>query len=92
MSSRRGWYERRVARPVLADAPGVAIRVTVGLRRDAEERVSDPFDTIRRLADAREAADWAWRCEVLSLKAAGFSTRAIAQVAGVSHDTVWKIR
>jgi DNA-binding NarL/FixJ family response regulator len=54
--------------------------------------VSDPFDNIRLLAERRDQADWAWRCEVLNLKAAGFSTRAIAQVAGVSHDTVWKIR
>ena len=52
----------------------------------------DPFDTIRKLTDQREDADWAWRSEVLNLKAAGFSTRAIAQVAGVSHDTVWKVR
>ena len=52
----------------------------------------DPFDTIRKLTDQREDADWAWRSEVLNLKAAGFSTRAIAQVAGVSHDTIWKVR
>ena len=54
--------------------------------------MTDPFDVIRRLADERSDADWRWRCEVLNLKAAGFSTRAIAQAAGVSHDTIWKIR
>ena len=54
--------------------------------------MEDPFYTIRKLTDQREDADWAWRSEVLNLKAAGFSTRAIAQVAGVSHDTIWKVR
>ena len=53
--------------------------------------MSDPFVTVRRLASERDAADWAWRCEVLNLRAAGFSLRAIAQAAGVSHDTVWKV-
>lgn len=57
-----------------------------------EQPVSDPFENIRALTDRREEADWAWRCEVMNLRAAGYSTRAIAQVAGVSHDTIWKIR
>jgi IS30 family transposase len=54
--------------------------------------MSDPFEKIRRLADEREQADESWRQEVRALRAAGFSTRAIAEVAGVSHDTVWKVR
>jgi DNA-binding NarL/FixJ family response regulator len=54
--------------------------------------MDDPFTKIRRLSDARENADWEWRTEVMNLRAAGFSTRAIAQVAGVSHDTVWRCR
>ena len=54
--------------------------------------MQDPFKKIRKLTDGREQADWQWRTEVLNLRAAGFSTRAIAQVAGVSHDTVWKVR
>ena len=52
--------------------------------------MNDPFETIRRLTARREDAEDAWRSEVLNLRAAGFSTRAIAQVAGVSHDTIWK--
>jgi IS30 family transposase len=54
--------------------------------------MSDPFENIKRLSDLREESDWAWRCEVMNLRAAGFSTRSIAQVAGVSHDTIWRIR
>jgi DNA-binding NarL/FixJ family response regulator len=54
--------------------------------------MTDPFDTIRRLTDRKDEADWQWRTEVLNLRAAGYSTRAIAQVAGVSHDTIWKVR
>lgn len=54
--------------------------------------VDDPFEKIRLLADRRDTVDSAWRCEVLNLRAAGFSVRVIAEVAGVSHDTVWRIR
>ena len=52
----------------------------------------DPFGKIRTLTMKREKAQDEWRFEVLNLKAAGFSTRAIADVAGVSHDTVWRVR
>ena len=52
----------------------------------------DPFEKIRVLTTRREDATDAWREEVRHLKWVGFSTRAIAKAAGVSHDTVWKLR
>jgi lambda repressor-like predicted transcriptional regulator len=51
----------------------------------------DPFIQIRKLTLRREEAEYEWRHEVAALRALGFSTRAIAQVAGVSHDTIWKL-
>jgi lambda repressor-like predicted transcriptional regulator len=54
--------------------------------------VSDPFEKMRRLSQARRDTDLAWEAEVRELRAAGFSLRTIAQVAGVSHDTIWKVR
>jgi lambda repressor-like predicted transcriptional regulator len=52
--------------------------------------MEDPFATIRQLAHKREQAQHEWQQEIRALHAAGFSLRAIANVAGVSHDTVWK--
>lgn len=54
--------------------------------------IEDPFTVIRELSSQRSRSDWAWRDEVMNLKAAGWSLRTIAEVAGVSHDTIWKIR
>jgi len=54
--------------------------------------MSDPFAKIRVLTGKRDEIADAWREEVRYLRAAGYSTRAIAQVAGVSHDTIWKVR
>jgi transposase-like protein len=42
------------------------------------------------LAAKREQVQNDWSQEVKALHAAGYSLRAIAEVAGVSHDTVWK--
>jgi len=53
--------------------------------------MTDPFEKIRALTMKRENASEAWREEVRYLKWCGFSTRAIAKVAGVSHDTIWKL-
>lgn len=52
----------------------------------------DPFEGLRRAAANREHAEDVWRSEVLAARAAGFSLRAIAEAAGVSHDTVWRMR
>ena len=54
--------------------------------------VSDEFERMRRLSQARRNAEQAWEQEVRELRSAGFSLRAIAPVAGVSHDTIWKWR
>jgi transposase-like protein len=54
--------------------------------------MTDPFDKIRRLTLRRQTATYDWRDEIRLLRAAGYSTRAIASASGVSHDTVWKVR
>lgn len=52
--------------------------------------MSDPFEKIRKLSQAKTDVTHEWVQEMKTLRAAGYSVRAIAQVAGVSHDTVWK--
>ncbi len=52
--------------------------------------MSDPFEDVRRAAARREDAVDAWEREVRALHAAGYSLRAIAAAAGVSHDSVWR--
>jgi hypothetical protein len=53
--------------------------------------MSDPFTELRIAAKQREACQQTWEFEVRAARAAGYSLRAIADVAGVSHDTVWKL-
>jgi DNA-binding NarL/FixJ family response regulator len=53
--------------------------------------MSDPFKGLRQAASKRETAQHEWEQEVLAARAAGYSLRVIADVAGVSHDTVWKL-
>jgi len=51
---------------------------------------TDPFEKVRALTDRRSEIDWALREEIAHLRAAGYSTRAIAEVVGLSHDTIWR--
>lgn len=53
--------------------------------------MTDLFEGLRRAAMARERAACEWEAEVRAARAAGFSLRTIAEVAGVSHDTVWRL-
>jgi transposase-like protein len=52
--------------------------------------MTDPFEKMRRVSNARQQATYEWVQEMKALRAAGFSVRTIAEVANVSHDTVWR--
>ena len=71
-------------RPVEGDE-GVA-----GRGGQAVAAVSDPFAEVRRLSDLRTVHADRLRDEVRSLRAAGYSLRAIAQAANVSPDTAMR--
>lgn len=51
----------------------------------------DPFKPMRKATLDRHNAQDRWIEEMRALRAAGYSTRFIAGLAGVSHDTVWKM-
>jgi hypothetical protein len=55
-----------------------------------ETDMTDPFSKLRKAAREREKAHHEWQQEVKAAHAAGFSLRAVAEIAGVSHDTVWR--
>jgi IS30 family transposase len=52
--------------------------------------MSDPFEKLRRVSRARQELTFEWVQEMKALRAAGYSVRTIAEVANVSHDTVWR--
>ena len=52
--------------------------------------MSDPFEKLRRLTDAKRQTSAEWHEELKALRSAGFSLRAIAAASGHSHDYVWK--
>ena len=53
--------------------------------------MSDPFVELRIAAKQRDACQKTWEFEVRAARAAGYSLRSIADAAGVSHDTIWKV-
>jgi transposase len=55
-----------------------------------ETGMNDPFAGLRKAAEKRREAQHEWQSEVRAAHAAGFSLRAVAEIAGVSHDTVWR--
>jgi hypothetical protein len=55
-----------------------------------ESGMTDPFAGLRIAAQKRQEARHEWEREVRAAHAAGFSLRAVAEIAGVSHDTVWR--
>jgi IS30 family transposase len=52
--------------------------------------MSDPFEKLRRVSRERQELTFEWVQEMKALRAAGYSVRTIAEVANVSHDTVWR--
>ena len=52
--------------------------------------MSDPFADLRTLAAKRDSVNYEFWSEVRALRAAGYSLRAIAEVAGVSHNSVFR--
>lgn len=51
----------------------------------------DEFSTLRQATEAKRKAQLAWEAEIVRMRAAGWSTRALADPAGVSHMTVWEL-
>lgn len=52
--------------------------------------MTDPFERLHEITQERDMLTNEWVQEIRALRALGFSTRAIAQAAGVSHTTVWE--
>lgn len=51
----------------------------------------DEFADLRKATRNKEQAILAWEAEVKKMRLSGWSTRAIADPAGVSHMTVWEL-
>lgn len=52
--------------------------------------MNDPFETLRNLSSSHRQAHAEFWSEIRALRAAGYSYRAIADVAGMSHNTVYR--
>lgn len=52
--------------------------------------MDDPFEKLRKLAGSHRKTRAEFWAEIRALRAAGYSYRAIAEVAGMSHNTVYR--
>ena len=48
----------------------------------------DEFSSLRQATEAKRKAQLAWEAEIVRMRKAGWSTRALADPPGVSHMTV----
>ena len=51
----------------------------------------DEFEELRKATARRHQAQMEWEAEVRRMRESGWSVRAIAPAAGVSHMTVWEL-
>ena len=52
--------------------------------------MNDPFNKLRDLSGTHKTTHAEFWAEIRALRAAGYSYRAIAEVAGMSHNTVYR--
>lgn len=53
--------------------------------------MTDEFTALRKATEAKKKAQLAWEAEIVRMRKDGWSTRALADPAGVSHMTVWEL-
>ena len=72
----------------MEDGEGVAVR-----GREEESAVTDidELAALREFTRRKQKAQQDWENEVIRLRNNGWSTRALANPAGVSHMTVWEL-
>ena len=51
----------------------------------------DEFAELRAATRRKQEAQVAWEKELVRMRRAGWSTRVLADPAGVSHMTVWEL-
>jgi lambda repressor-like predicted transcriptional regulator len=56
-----------------------------------ERTMTDEFTALREATEAKKKAQLAWEAEIVRMRKDGWSTRALADPAGVSHMTVWEL-
>ena len=51
----------------------------------------DEFARLREFTKMKQQIQRQWESEIVALREQGYSTRALADPAGVSHMTVWEL-